>query len=70
MNEGAKWRVVIPPRMGFKNAGNNMLRRRDLIYDIELVSVETSARPPAAPATQNTLPAAGTTTPTANPAAD
>jgi FKBP-type peptidyl-prolyl cis-trans isomerase FklB len=58
MNEGAKWRVVIPPQMGFKHAGNNMLRRRDLIYDIELVSVETSEEAPAAaPASQNTAPA-------------
>jgi FKBP-type peptidyl-prolyl cis-trans isomerase len=44
MNEGARWRVVIPPEMGFRTAGNNMLRRRDLIYDIELVSVESSAQ--------------------------
>lgn len=40
MNEGAKWRVVIPPSMGFGRSGNNQLRRRDLIYEIELVSVE------------------------------
>jgi FKBP-type peptidyl-prolyl cis-trans isomerase FklB len=40
MNEGAKWRVVIPPKMGFGRSGNNQLRRRDLIYEIELVSVE------------------------------
>ena len=40
MNEGAKWRVVIPPSMGFGRFGNNQLRRRDLIYEIELVSVE------------------------------
>jgi FKBP-type peptidyl-prolyl cis-trans isomerase FklB len=48
MQEGAKWRVVIPPSMGFSKAGNNQLRRRDLIYDIELNSVETpkqSSRP-------------------------
>lgn len=69
MNEGAKWRVVIPPQMGFKNAGNNMLRRRDLIYDIELVAVETSAVSVPAPA-QNTSPATGAASPTASPAAD
>ena len=60
MNEGAKWRVVIPPSMGFKTAGNNMLRRRDLIYEIELVAVETSAAPAAAPPFQNTPPAPDT----------
>lgn len=42
MNEGAKWQVVIPPSMGFGNIGNNMLRRKDLIYDIELISIETA----------------------------
>lgn len=40
MNEGAQWRVVIPPSMGFGRSGNNQLRRRDLIYEIELVSIE------------------------------
>ena len=40
MNEGAQWRVVIPPSMGFGRTGNNQLRRRDLIYEIELVSIE------------------------------
>jgi FKBP-type peptidyl-prolyl cis-trans isomerase len=40
MSEGAKWRVVIPPSMGFGRSGNNQLRRRDLIYEIELVSIE------------------------------
>lgn len=43
MNEGAKWRVVIPPSMGFRASGNNMLRRRDLIYEIELVAIEPPA---------------------------
>ena len=43
MNEGAQWRVVIPPSMGFGTSGNNMLRRRDLIYEIELVSVGAPA---------------------------
>jgi FKBP-type peptidyl-prolyl cis-trans isomerase FklB len=42
MKEGDKWHVVIPPRMGFGTLGNNMLRKRDLIYDIELVTVEPS----------------------------
>jgi FKBP-type peptidyl-prolyl cis-trans isomerase len=53
MNEGAKWRVVIPPSMGFKASGNNMLRRRDLIYEIELVAVEAppTTAPGSAPAT-------------------
>jgi FKBP-type peptidyl-prolyl cis-trans isomerase len=41
MSEGAKWRVVIPPPMGFGRNGNNMLRRRDLIYEIELLAVES-----------------------------
>jgi FKBP-type peptidyl-prolyl cis-trans isomerase FklB len=40
MQEGAKWRVVVPPSMGFARIGNNQLRRRDLIYDIELKSIE------------------------------
>lgn len=40
MDEGAKWQVVIPPSMGFGRSGNNMLRRRDLIYDIELIAIE------------------------------
>jgi FKBP-type peptidyl-prolyl cis-trans isomerase FklB len=66
MNEGAKWRVVIPPQMGFGTSGNNMLRRRDLIYDIELVSVETPAAPAGAPAAQSAPPAPDTATPTAS----
>jgi FKBP-type peptidyl-prolyl cis-trans isomerase FklB len=45
MKQGAKWHVVIPPSMGFGRSGNNQLRRRDLIYEIELVAVEA---PPAA----------------------
>jgi len=40
MPEGSHWRVVIPPSQGFANAGNNRLRRRDLIYDIELVGID------------------------------
>lgn len=39
MREGDHWRVVIPPSMGFRRSGNNQLRRRDLIYDLELVEV-------------------------------
>lgn len=42
MHEGDKWRVVIPPRMGFGRIGNNQLRKRDLIYELELVSVESA----------------------------
>jgi FKBP-type peptidyl-prolyl cis-trans isomerase FklB len=44
MSEGAKWRVVIPPAMGFGRTGNNMLRRRDLIYEIELLAVESPGK--------------------------
>jgi len=55
MNEGAKWRVVIPPTMGFGRAGNNMLRKRDLIYEIELLAVESPAKEaPAATGAVNT----------------
>jgi len=42
MPQGARWRVVIPPSMGFGRSGNNMLRRRDLIYDIELMDIEAA----------------------------
>ena len=41
MDEGARWRVVIPPSAGFGRIGNNKLRRRDLIYDIRMVAVES-----------------------------
>jgi FKBP-type peptidyl-prolyl cis-trans isomerase FklB len=55
MNEGAKWRVVIPPAMGFGRAGNNMLRKRDLIYEIELLAVESPVKQaPAATGAVNT----------------
>lgn len=40
MNEGARWRVTVPPSMGFTKSGNRTLRRSDLTYDIELMSVE------------------------------
>ena len=42
MHEGDKWRVVIPPHLGFGSSPNNVLRKRDLIYEIELVAVEPS----------------------------
>ncbi len=50
MQEGARWRVVIPPHMGFGASGKKLLRKRDLIYEIELVAVEPS-EPQATPAT-------------------
>lgn len=56
MKEGAKWRVVIPPHMGFARSGNNQLRRRDLIYEIELVAVEVLADRAAMPAGTTTAP--------------
>lgn len=40
MPEGSRWRVVVPPNQGFRHAGNNMLRRRVLIYDVRLLSIE------------------------------
>ena len=40
MDEGAHWRVVIPPSAGFGRSGNNRLRRHDLIYEIRLVAIE------------------------------
>ena len=42
MDEGAHWRVVIPPSEGFGRSGNNRLRRSDLIYDIRLVAIEAT----------------------------
>ena len=47
MQEGAKWRIVVPPSMGFGASGNNQLRRRDIIYVVELVSVDPAAQGPA-----------------------
>lgn len=44
MKAGDKWRVVIPPSMGFANSGNNLLRRRDLIYEIELIAIATDGQ--------------------------
>jgi FKBP-type peptidyl-prolyl cis-trans isomerase FklB len=46
MKEGDKWRVVVPPSLGFGRVGNNMLRKRDLIYEVELVSVEMPTQAP------------------------
>ncbi len=43
MREGDRWRVVVPPALGFAAAGNNLLRKRDLIYEIELVAIEPAA---------------------------
>ena len=40
MNEGARWKIVVPPSMGFTKSGNRRLRRSSLTYDIELISVE------------------------------
>jgi FKBP-type peptidyl-prolyl cis-trans isomerase FklB len=47
MREGDEWRIVIPPLMGFGRTGNNMLRKRDLIYEVELLSVEPAQTPEA-----------------------
>ncbi len=44
MKEGDKWRVVVPPSLGFGRSGRNQLRKRDLIYEVELVAVEASTR--------------------------
>ncbi len=44
MREGDKWRITIPAPLGF--TGGRMLRRRDLIYELELVSVQSPALPP------------------------
>jgi FKBP-type peptidyl-prolyl cis-trans isomerase FklB len=63
MSEGAKWRVVVPPAMGFGRAGNNMLRRRDLIYEIELLAVESPEDSVPSAAADPAVPAGGTTTP-------
>jgi FKBP-type peptidyl-prolyl cis-trans isomerase len=39
MNTGSRWQVVIPPNMGF-STGNRMFGRRNLIYDIELITID------------------------------
>ena len=43
MREGDHWRIVVPPRMGFGRSGNNRLRKRDLIYDLRLIAVESAS---------------------------
>jgi FKBP-type peptidyl-prolyl cis-trans isomerase len=40
MHEGDRWRVVVPARMGYSNTPLNPLRKRDLIYEIELLKVK------------------------------
>ena len=48
MNSGASWQVVIPPSTGYSSPGSRMFkgrenriyRPRDLIYNIELVSID------------------------------
>ncbi len=59
MKEGDRWRVVIPPRLGFGAIGNNMLRKRDLIYEIELVAVEPPEQGPPPEAGETGGSAAG-----------
>jgi protein SCO1/2 len=44
MKEGATWRVVVPPAMGYGRSGNNMLRKRDLIYEISLLGIEATGK--------------------------
>ena len=66
MKEGAKWRVVIPPSMGFARSGNNQLRRRDLIYEIELIAIEAPADRAATPGTE-VKPAGTTAVPDSTP---
>ena len=39
MPAGSRWRVVVPASQGFARAGNNQLRRRDLIFDVQLLEV-------------------------------
>ena len=48
MPEGARWRVYVPAKMGF--LGNVMLRQKDLIYEIDLVSIDTPPPRAVAPA--------------------
>jgi FKBP-type peptidyl-prolyl cis-trans isomerase FklB len=50
MNAGARSQVIIPPNIGYSSPGsrmfrgreNRIIRRRDLIYDIELISIKSS----------------------------
>jgi FKBP-type peptidyl-prolyl cis-trans isomerase len=39
MPAGSHWRIVVPASQGFARAGNNKLRRRDLIFDVRLLEV-------------------------------
>jgi FKBP-type peptidyl-prolyl cis-trans isomerase len=39
MPAGSHWRIVVPASEGFVRAGNNKLRRRDLIFDVRLLEV-------------------------------
>lgn len=48
MKEGDEWRVTIPAKMGY--SGGRLLRKRDLIYEISLISV-TKATDSQAPKT-------------------
>jgi FKBP-type peptidyl-prolyl cis-trans isomerase len=56
MKEGDKWRVVIPARLGFQRG--QLLRKRDLIYEIELVSIVRPANPPSSQAPKASEPRA------------
>lgn len=48
MNAGAQWQVFLPPSTGYSNPGSRMfrgresrmIRRRELIYNIELISID------------------------------
>ena len=39
MPAGSHWRIVVPASEGFVRAGNNKLRRRDLIFVVQLLEV-------------------------------
>lgn len=47
MREGDEWRVTIPAKMGF--TGGRFLRKRDLIYEVTLLSVENTGSETEAP---------------------
>ena len=48
MNAGSRWQVILPPSKDFNKPGSRMfhgrerrmIRRRDLIYDLELISID------------------------------
>lgn len=44
MKEGDEWRVTIPAKMGF--SGGRFLRKRDLIYEIVLITVNGAPNDP------------------------